>query len=161
MLNYMLIKHKNIFECFNCFLKVFLFWKFSNISKIVQLYFGDSVSQVKPVMSSQSRAYTKALGNSLVGQAPSHEKDLEKFLKSGFLAFSRLCLAISLRVEAPITSLLRLFRDSFRNLLASGPSSHEKYLDKFWEICHTSFWQLDLATCSRLNLVAKNACFAP
>ena len=33
---YSLIKHKKIFECFNCFWKVFLFWKIPKISKTVQ-----------------------------------------------------------------------------------------------------------------------------
>ena len=42
----------------------------------------------------------------------------------------------------------------------SGPSNNEKHLDKFFKICHTGFWQLDLATCSWLILVAKNAYFA-
>ena len=41
----------------------------------------------------QSRAYTEGFCYSLAGQSPSREKDLEKFLKSGFLAFSRLSLA--------------------------------------------------------------------
>ena len=59
----------------------------------MQLYFGDFDQQVKPVSSAQSRAYTEALGESLAGQALNREKDLEKFLKSGFLAFLLLMLA--------------------------------------------------------------------
>ena len=46
------------------------------------------------------------------------------------------------------------------DLLESGPSSCEKHLDKFFKICHTGFWQLHSATCSRLIPVMKNACFA-
>ena len=49
-----------------------------------------------------------------------------------------------------------MFSDSCRDLLASGPSSHEKHLDKFFKFCHTGFWWLDLATCSQLIPVAKN-----
>ena len=50
--------------------------------------------------------------------------------------------------------------DSLHDLLTSGPSSCEKHLDKFFKICHMGFWGLKLATCSRLILVAKKACFA-
>ena len=39
-------------------------------------------------------------------------------------------------------------------------SSREKHLDKFFKICHTGFWQLDLVTCLRLIPVTKNVCFA-
>ena len=49
LLNHMLIKHKNIFEYFNCFWKVFFVLKIFKISKIVQLFFGESLSQVKLV----------------------------------------------------------------------------------------------------------------
>ena len=53
----------------------------------------------------QSRAYAEALGNSLAGQGPSREKDLENFQNFGFLAFSQLNLVTYSRVEAPVTSL--------------------------------------------------------
>ena len=56
MLNYMLIKHKNIFECFSCFWKVFLFWKISKISKTMQPCFADL-----PHGSSQLRAPNREL----------------------------------------------------------------------------------------------------
>ena len=82
ILNYMSIKHKNIFEFFNFFWKVFLFWKFSKFWKTVQLYFGDS----------------------LANQGPSREKDLEKFQNFGFVTFSRLNLVTDSRVEAPVAS---------------------------------------------------------
>ena len=55
-------------------------------------------------------------------------------------------------MEALVASLLKMLRD----LLASGPSSHEKHLEIFFKICHMGFWRLDLVTCSRLILVAKN-----
>ena len=76
MLKYMLIKHKKIFKRFSCFWKVFLFWKFSKISKIVQ-----PCSSDLPHRSSQSQAYTKGFCDSLAGQGPSCEKDLENFSK--------------------------------------------------------------------------------
>ena len=102
ILNYMFIKHKKIFECFKCFWKVFLFWKISKISKTVQPYFGNCASWVKQVASPQLRVYTKAPGDSLEGQGPSHEKYLENFQKSGFFGFLRLSLASDSWVEAPI-----------------------------------------------------------
>ena len=49
---------------------------------------------------------------------------------------------------------------SRHNLLTGGPSSQEKHLNKFFKICNTGFWRLDLVTCSRLIPVAKNVCFA-
>ena len=81
LLKHMLIKHKNIFECFNCFWKVFLFWKFSKFSKIVHLYFGDSTSQVKPVVRPQSRAYSEALATLWRVKLPIAKKTLKKFQK--------------------------------------------------------------------------------
>ena len=53
-----------------------------------------------------------------------------------------------------------MVRDSRHNLLTGGPSSREKHLNKFFKICNTGFWRLDLVTCSRLIPVAKNVCFA-
>ena len=153
ILSYTLIKHKKIFlSVLIVFGKYFCFEKFQKLcnSVLTTLFCG----------SSQSRAYIEALGNSLVGQAPSREKDLEIFWKSRFLGFSWLSLATGSRAEALARGLLRMFGDSRRDLLASGPSSREKHLDKIFEIFHTGFWRLALATCSRLNPVAKNVCFA-
>ena len=67
----------------------------------------------EPLVTSLLRSFC----DSLVGQALSRKKDLEKFQKFRFLAFSWLCLATGLRVEAPIASLLRLFHNSLRDLL--------------------------------------------
>ena len=53
-----------------------------------------------------------------------------------------------------------MLHDSLCDLLATGPSNHEKHLNKFFKICGMGCWRLDLVTCSRLILVAKNACFA-
>ena len=47
-------------------------------------------------------AYSEGFRNSLVGQSPSREKDLEFFQKFGILYFSRLYLATCLRVEASV-----------------------------------------------------------
>ena len=104
MLNYMLIKNKQIFflSVLVVFGKCFCFGKISKISKTVQPYFGNCASWVKQVASPQLRVYTKAPGDSLEGQGPSHEKYLENFQKSGFFGFSRLSLASDSRVEAPI-----------------------------------------------------------
>ena len=72
ILNYMLIKHKKRFlSVLIVFGKYFFFEKFQKLcnSVLTTLFYG----------SSQSRAYIEALGNSLVGQAPSRKKDLENF----------------------------------------------------------------------------------
>ena len=102
ILNYMLIKHKNILKCFNCFWKVFLFWKFSKISKTVQPCSGDS-----PHASSQSHAPVASLHKrflQLIGRLRSQlQKRLRNiFQKSGFLDFLQLSLATCSRVEAPV-----------------------------------------------------------
>ena len=85
--------------------KCFCFENFQKFQKTVQLYFGDSTSQVKPIASPQSRAYTEAFGDSLASQGPSCEKDLEIFQNFGFLGSSQLSLATCSRVEAPVASL--------------------------------------------------------
>ena len=152
LLNLMLIKHKKIFNCFNCCWKVFCFKKFQKLCNFVLV--------TLPCESSQSRAYTEALDDSLVGQGPSRKKDLEKFQKSRFLAFSRLRLATCSGVEAPVVSLTQNGSRLPSRLTLGWTSSREKHLDKFFKICHTGFWQLDLVTCLRLIPVTKNVCFA-
>ena len=83
----LLIKHKNIFECFSCFWKIFCLCKnVKKISKIVLPCFGDSVASWSSRMS-QSRAHTEIFRSSLAGQCPSREKYLEYFSKVGFLMF--------------------------------------------------------------------------
>ena len=47
-----------------------------------------------------------------------------------------------------------------RNSLASRNPGHEKDLEKFFKILFKGFWWLSLATHSRVNWVAKIACFA-
>ena len=80
-----------------------------------------------PRGSSQLQAYIEGPGNSLAGQGPSREKDLNFFQKYGFLEFSRLSLATCSWVEALVASLLKEFRGSLSDLLAGGPSSREKH----------------------------------
>ena len=91
-------------------------------------------SWVKPVASPQSRAYLVGFRGSLAGQGSSREKHLEKFHKSGCLAFLRLSLATCSLVEALVARLYRSFRSSLHNFLMGGPSSREKHLDKFFKI---------------------------
>ena len=66
MLKYMLIKHKKNFKCFSCFWKVFLFWKFSKISKTVQPCSGD-LPRSQASRMPQLRAYTEGFHDSLAG----------------------------------------------------------------------------------------------
>ena len=113
-------------------------------------------SQVNLVAFLQSRAYTKGFCDSLAGQSPSHEKDLEIFQNSGFLNVSRLGLATCSPVEAPVVRLYRNFRGSLHNLLAGGPFSREKHLDKFFKILSLRC----LVTCLQLGSITKNVCFA-
>ena len=102
MLNYMLIKHKKIFEYFSCFWKVFLFWKISKkLCNFVLVTCPAGQANRLP----QSRAYIEDFHDLLAGQCPSREKDLEFFQKFGFLDFSRLYLVTCLRVEAPVARL--------------------------------------------------------
>ena len=83
----------------------------------MQLCFNDSLYQVIKVKRPHSQAYSEALRDSLASQAPSHEKDLEKFQKSGFSKFSQLMFATCLQVEALVVRLLRLFYGSLRDFL--------------------------------------------
>ena len=50
----------------------------------------------------QSQAYIEGSRDSMAGQSPSREKDLEFFQKFGILYFSRLYLATCSRVEASV-----------------------------------------------------------
>ena len=157
MLNYMLIKHKNIFECFNCFLKVFCFCK--NFKNCVALFWQLGCRSIK--LHAPGRKFTQKVFTIHWQVNVSVKKKTQKiFRNSGFLQFSQLGLVTCSRVEASVVRLYRNFHGSLCDLLASGPSSCEKYLDKYFKICHTDFWRLELATSSRLNPVAKNVCFA-
>ena len=148
MLNYMLIKHRKIFECFNCFWKVFLFWK---ILKTVQPYFGDL-----PRGSSQSWAYLEGFRDFLVGQSPSLEKDLEKFQKkSGFLEFLRLMLVTYSWVEAPVARVTQKVSWLPTRLTREWNFQSRKTLRQIFQILSQGF----LATCLQLISVVKIVCF--
>ena len=129
MLNYMLIKNKQIFffECFSCFWKVLLFWKNIKNFKNCATLFWQLASRVKPVASPQSGAYIEGFHDSLVGYNPSREKDLEIFSKIW---------------------VFRFLATQFGGLFASGSSSHEVYSESVVAPFATSL-QVDL-------LVAKN-----
>ena len=101
---FLLIKHKKIFESFNFFWKSLLFLqKYQKFQKqccpILPTW-----SQVNPVACPQSRAYTEVFRDSLAGQSPSRKKDLENFSK--FWVF-------------------KVLATRFGNLFLSGSSNHE------------------------------------
>ena len=80
MLNYMLIKHKKIFECFNCFLKVFWFEKCQKFQKLCNPVLATCLAGQASLMP-QLQAYTECFRDSLVSQSPSRKKGLEIFSK--------------------------------------------------------------------------------
>ena len=101
---FLLIKHKTIFKCFNYFWKVFCFLqKYQKLQKQCSLVLA-TWSQVIPVACSQSWAYSEVFHNLLAGQCSSCEKDLENFQNSG---------------------LLKVLATRFDNLFASGSSNCE------------------------------------
>ena len=90
---FLLIKHKKIFECFSCFLKVFCFCKnVKNFKNSVALFWRLGRGLVQSHTPSREH-HLENICDSLAGQSPNHEKYLENFSKSGFLGFSRLRLA--------------------------------------------------------------------
>ena len=109
LLNHILLKHKNIFECFNCFWKVFCFENCQKFSKTVRPCFGDLPRSQASCMP-QSRAYTEGFRDSLAGQSPSCEKDLEFFSKIW---------------------VFRFLATQFGDLFASGSSNSEGYSKGF------------------------------
>ena len=58
-----------------------------------------------------------------------------------------------LRTEALVTSFHRRIHNSLRDLLVSGPSSHEKHLDKIFKILPRDFGDLFASQTSRENHV--------
>ena len=56
-------------------------------------------------------------------------------------------------MEALVTSLHRRIHNSLRDLLVSGPSSHEKHLDKIFKILPRDFGDLFASQTSRENHV--------
>ena len=131
----MLIKYKNIFECFSCFWKVFCSYKNVKISKTVLPCFGNSVPGWSNHMS-QSQAHIEIFCGSLVGHCPSRKKYLEYFSKFGFLMF--LATHSDDLFTGGRSSRKRSQRFFFRSLprdsFAGRTSSCEKHLDKFFKI---------------------------
>ena len=124
---FLLIKHKNIFECFSCFWKVFRFYKkFQNFQKKCCLVLA-TWSRVSLVACPQSWAHTVGFRNSLAGHCPSSEKYLENF--------SKICV-------------FRFLATQTGDLFAGESSSCEGYTDIFVALFVTS---------SRVELsIAKN-----
>ena len=106
MLNYMLFKHKKIFECFRCFWKVFCLknLKISKIqfcpilaaqSRVCQVaslsrtfagHFWRLVREWKVQSQGSLRDFRGSARDSLAGRPSSREKHLEKFFKILFLS---------------------------------------------------------------------------
>ena len=107
-----------------------------------------------------SRKLTQKLSRLSGESSPLLQKRLRKISKFlGFSIFCDLVWRLVCKWKLQLQVYLECF-DSLCDLLATGPSNHEKHLNKFFKICGMGFWRLDLVTCSRLILVAKNACFA-
>ena len=131
MLNYMLIKHKMIFEYFSCF------WKMCNPILATCL-----IGQASCMP--QFRAYIEGFCDSLVGQSPSRKIVLEFFFKN--LVFQISCDSIWRLVrEWKLQSrvLLRTFGDSCHDSLASGTSCRKKNFKTNFKILSHGF----LVTC--------------
>ena len=135
---FLLIKHKKIFECFNYFWKVYCFWKvfffcknIKNFKNSVALFWRFDRGSIQSHAPSLHRSFLRLTGRS----TSRSQKRVRKFFQNfGFLNFSQLGLATCLRVEAPVARLYKIFRGSLRDFLAGVPSSHEKHLENFSKI---------------------------
>ena len=109
ILNYLLIKHKRIFECFKCFWKVFCFEKFKNFINYAtlfwRLYLTGQASR-EPLVASLHRSSWQLSG----GSRPQSRKTFRKISK--FWVFS-------------------IFVTQFGNLFDSGSSSRKFYSEWF------------------------------
>ena len=130
----LLIKHKNTFECFSCFWKVFCFCKKcqnfekkTSVALFWQLNLGLVQSHV-PVVSPH-RDFSRLSCRSM----PQSQKILRIFFKIWVFNVSH-DLATCSRVEGPVARRLRDFRGLPRDSLAGRTSSHEKHLEKFFKI---------------------------
>ena len=103
---FLLIKHRKIFERFNCFWKVFCFVK--NFKNCVALFWRLGLESVQSLAPCHEH-HSENIRDSLVGQSSSREKYLEKFSKSRFLGFSRLRLVTCSQVKAPIARVTPKF----------------------------------------------------
>ena len=103
---FLLIKHKKIFEYFSCFWKVFCFCK--NFKNSIALFWRLGHGSVQLHAPSREH-HSENIHDSLASQSPSREKYLENFSKSRFLGFSQLILVTCLWVEAPVTRVTQKF----------------------------------------------------
>ena len=101
MLKYMLIKHKQIFQCFNYFWKVFILKIFKNFKNCATLSW-QLASWVKPVTYLSREFIQKVFTTHWQVKVLVAKKTQKFFQKSGFLDFSRLSLVTCSQVEAPI-----------------------------------------------------------
>ena len=106
---FLLIKHRKIFEFFNCFWKVFCFRKnCQKFQKLCALFWRLGLGSVQSLAPCHEH-HSENIRDSLVGQSSSREKYLESFSKSGFLGFSRLRLVTCSQVKAPIARVTPKF----------------------------------------------------
>ena len=130
---FLLIKHKKIFECFKLFLESLLFLqKYQKQCCSVLATW----SWVNPVACPQSRAYSDGFRNSLAGQCPSREKYLGNFPKIWVFRF----LVTHFGYLFASGSFSRELTQKFSRFPCS---SREKHLEKFSKILSLSC----LATC--------------
>ena len=133
----------NVFgKCF-CFEKSQKFQKLCNFSSWVKLV----------------ASLLRSFRDSLASQAPSREKDLEKFQNFGFLGFSQFSLATGSRVEAPVASFTQNVLRLPLWLTCEWTFQSQKTLRQIFQILSHGFlvtWICDLL---QLILVTKNVCF--
>ena len=82
--------------------KCFCFVFFSENPKICATLFWQLTLMGQASRETSVASLLRSSHDSLASQAPSREKDLEKFQKSWFLGFSQLSFATGSRVEAPV-----------------------------------------------------------
>ena len=113
--------------------KCFCFENFQKIQKFYNSVFGNSLA------GHANRKLTQKLLQLPGEWVPQLRKTLRKFFKiSGFWSFLWLNFVTISRVEAPVVSLHKSFRDS----LVSGSPSREKDLVKIFKILYKGFWRL-------------------
>ena len=154
MLNFCWSNTKRFLSVLVVFGKYFVFTKIAKISKTVLPCSGDSVAGWSSRIP-QSRAHSEIFRSLLVDQCPSHEKYLKYFSKFGFLCFLRLKLATCSQVEVPVAKGTQRFSQLTSRLPHKKNFQSWKTLRKFFK----TFVLSVLATCLRLNLVVKIACF--
>ena len=149
MLNYMLIRHKKIFECFSCFWKVFYFENFQKFQKLCNPILATVLHRLSKSQAPNCEFTQKLLVTLQRVKAPVMKNTQKIFKNLGFLDFCDSVWQVIREWKLQSRGLLRMFGDSRRDLLVSGPSSREKHLDNFFfKFYHTGFWRLALATCS-------------